>query len=134
MDNLQISSNEIDLRLSSPRMCDNCVIMDKCPYARAGSECYFSKMQKIALKEKNDLLQGLTGVLEMQLERIYHLYNLEKVDGGYPNSDLSDLIQQFFMNVKKMKDIFSDGASFTITATGSGTNILKELFSKKWKL
>lgn len=119
---------KIDARIEAPRTCGNCIISDRCPYFKILDVCHFSKIQAIALKNKNDVADAMSVILELQLERIYHMANVEKQSGGFINQELSLEIDRFFNSLKKMKDILSSDQFLRIEARG---NILAELFTKK---
>ena len=117
-----------DERKDSFRMCDNCVLNDRCPFATENGTCYFDKVKEIASSNKSDIAKSMAAILEIQLDRILHMYHLEKLNGGYANQDLSMEMDRFFSNLTKMKSILSSDTFLKVEASG---NILKELFNIK---
>jgi hypothetical protein len=109
------------------RQCDSCAIADRCPAFKPNHVCAYNI--PIEVRTKDQLTGLLTGVIEMQGQRIMFARMAEELDGGYPDPNLSNELDRLMSMTEKFKDI-SDNRDFIniqVEAKGQG-GILSRLF------
>lgn len=111
----------------SLRRCDSCSISDKCPGYQRGFSCAYDI--PIEVRTKDQLNALLTGVLEMQAQRVLFTRMAEELEGGYPDPTLSGEVDRLFRLTEQYKAI-SDNRDFIniqVEAKAKG-GILSRLF------
>lgn len=117
----------ISLSHRTLRQCDSCAIADRCPAFKPNSTCAYSI--PIEVRTKDQLTGLLTGIIEMQAQRVMFARMAEELEGGYPDPNLSNEMDRLMSITEKFKDI-SDNRDFIniqVEAKGQG-GILSRLF------
>lgn len=131
-------------------LCDTCHAAQGCQHYKAGFVCAFTKLfKKFSTRNKEDVLDALHGMAEMNMERLQRAAFFELVDGGLPTNMVTNLINQnmnLLMTVKSIDEqelhisqtktttYKSDGTlqeTTSVNATGGG--ILEQLFANTLK-
>lgn len=118
---------ELEKRGRSARRCDTCVIKDKCAEFKPNSTCAYSI--PTAVKTKEQRAAFLTGLIEMQAQRVQFGLLVEQVNGGYPDPNLSQEYDRMLKAMQVQADL-EDGRDFlkvSIEARGK-TGALSRLF------
>ena len=107
--------------------CHNCYIKEKCPMKKSeGGTCSYM-MDAAKIDDSKDIVTVLKGLLAMQVQRINHMFVVERVDGGYVDNTLSIEMDRFFKMSLQLKELMDNRDTITIKAKGSG--IISQLFS-----
>ncbi len=99
----------LEVRGKSARRCDTCVIKTKCPEFKANTTCAYSIPTMIKTKEQRAAF--LTGMIEMQAQRVQFGYMVEQVNGGYPDPNLSQEYDRMLKAMQTQADL-EDGRDF----------------------
>ena len=119
--------SSLDVASTTLRQCNTCAIADKCPGFRPDHGCAYSI--PIEVRTKDQLTHLLSGMLEMQSQRVLFARMAEELEGGYPDPNLSNEMDRLFRLTEQFKDI-SDNRDFIniqVEAKGSA-GVLSRLF------
>jgi hypothetical protein len=103
------------------------VVRDKCDKAKANSTCAYDIPTEIKTPEQRKAF--MTGMLEMQAQRVQFGYFVEQMNGGYPDPNLSQEYDRFLKAMQVQADL-EDNRDFlkvSIEARGK-TGALSRLF------
>lgn len=89
--------------LEVPRLCDQCYLIDKCPYYKQGASCYFRN--QVRVEDPQSLLELTKLLLELQGERVLFGSFIEKSEGGYVDANLSKEIKLMMELMKDFKEL-----------------------------
>lgn len=117
-------------RSQSLRRCDNCFVSGSCPAFEPGNECAFDLPLEVRSKEQLSAL--LTGIIEMQAQRVAFARFAEELEGGYPDPNVSGEMDRLFKLVESLKEIqdTSDGFEVHVKAK-AGAGVLSRLFGSE---
>jgi len=107
-------------QLGVPRLCDQCYLIDKCPYYKSGASCYFRNQVKV--DNPQSLLELTKLMLELQGERVLFGSFIEKSEGGYIDANLSKEMKLMMDLMKDFKELISapqDEISIKIKGSGA---------------
>lgn len=93
----------LEVRGNSARRCDSCVIRDKCPEAKANTTCAYSIPTAIKTPEQRKAF--LTGMIEMQAQRVQFGYLVEQMNGGYADPNLSQEYDRLLKAMQVQADL-----------------------------
>lgn len=117
----------LEVRGTSARRCDTCVIATKCPEFKPNTTCAYSIPVEVKTKEQRAAL--LTGMIELQAQRVQFATLVEQVNGGYPDPNLSQEYDRLLKAMTTQADL-EDGRDFlkiSVEARGK-TGVLSRLF------
>ena len=117
----------LEVRGKSARRCDTCVIKKACPEFKPNTTCAYSIPTTIQTKEQRAAF--LTGLIEMQAQRVQFAYMVEQVNGGYPDPNLSQEYDRMLKAMTTQAEL-EDGRDFlkiSVEARGK-TGVLSRLF------
>ena len=117
----------IVVRGNSARRCDTCVIKKGCPEFKVNTTCAYSIPTSIKTKQQRAAF--LTGLIEMQAQRVQFAYMVEQVNGGYPDPNLSQEYDRMLKAMTTQAEL-EDGRDFlkiSVEARGK-TGVLSRLF------
>ena len=125
-----VSTNVPVISRNSLRICDTCYLADRCPAFKPGNDCAYNI--PIEVRTKEQLMSLLTGMIEMQTQRIMFMRFAEEANGGYADPNLSQEEDRLFKMVKDLKEI-EDNREFmkiNVEARG-GAGVLSRLFGEE---
>lgn len=117
----------LEVRGTSARRCDTCVIKDRCPEFKPATTCAFSIPTSVKTKEQRAAF--MTGMIELQAQRVQFMTLVEQVNGGYPDPNLSQEYDRMLKAIQVQADL-EDNRDFlkvSIEARGK-TGALSRLF------
>lgn len=117
----------LEVRGTSARRCDTCVIATKCEEFKPNTTCAYSI--PTAIKTKEQRAAFMTGMIEMQAQRVQFGLLVEQVNGGYPDPNLSQEYDRMLKAMQVQADL-EDNRDFlkvSIEARGK-TGVLSRLF------
>lgn len=117
----------LEISGSTLRQCNTCAVADKCPGFRPDHRCAYSI--PIEVRTKDQLTHLLTGMLEMQSQRVLFARMAEELDGGYPDPNLSNEMDRLFILTEKFKEISDNRDFINIQVEAKGqAGVLSRLF------
>lgn len=130
-------------------VCNTCYASQTCPEYKEGYVCAFNKMfKRFDCRNTSDVLDAMSGMVNMNMERMQRLAIFEMLDGGIADGNLTMMINQnmnLLMNMQKIhqqqemirqtRTISTDG---TVTETTQINNnaqpsILERMFANMGK-
>lgn len=121
------TTEELRLSRNSLRRCDSCFVSGSCPAFEPGNECAFDL--PLEVRTRDQLMALLSGVIEMQAQRVAFSRFAEELEGGYPDPNLSNEMDRLFRLVESMKEITDsrDTLEFSVKAK-AGAGVLSRIF------
>lgn len=117
----------IEVRGTSARRCDTCVIKSRCPEFKANTTCAYSI--PISIKTKEQRAAFMTGMIEMQAQRVAFGLMVEQVNGGYPDPNLSQEYDRMLKALQTQADLEDNRDFLKISVEARGkTGVLSRLF------
>ncbi len=117
----------LEVRGTSARICDTCVIKDRCPEFKPRNTCAYSIPTSIATKEQRAAF--LTGMIELQAQRVQFMTLVEQVNGGYPDPNLSQEYDRMLKAIQVQADLEDNRDFLKISVEARGkTGALSRLF------
>lgn len=111
------------------RACNNCYVAANCPAHRDDAECAYSL--PLELKNRDQLLSFLHGLVEMQAQRVMFGRFTEELEGGYPDPNLSGEIDRMMKLVAGLKDIEDNREMLKIGVEArAGSGMISRLFGQ----
>ena len=120
----------VEVRGTSSRRCDSCVIKSKCPEFKPNTTCAYSIPMQIRTKQQRAAF--LTGMIDLQAQRVAFGAMVEQVNGGYPDPNLSQEYDRMLKAIQVQADL-EDGRDFlkiSVEARGK-TGALSRLFGQQ---
>lgn len=117
----------LEVRGTSARRCDTCVIKDRCEEFKPNTTCAYSI--PTAVKTKEQRAAFVTAMIEMQAQRVQFMQLVEQVNGGYPDPNLSQEYDRMLKALQVQADL-EDGRDFlkiSVEARGK-TGVLSRMF------
>lgn len=120
---LQENSDTKDLepvlfkRSESMRVCNTCVLKDKCPGFKVDANCLYNIPLEVKTKDQLRALQDT--LVEMQTHRVLFMQMAEDLDGGYADPNLSQELDRLQRMIKSKNEMDIDTFSLKVTATQS---------------
>lgn len=117
----------LEVRPSSARACNTCVIKDRCPEFKPDTKCAFSIPAVVKTKEQRAAF--VTSLIEIQAQRVQFLTLVEQVNGGYPDPNMSQEFDRMLKALQVQADL-EDGRDFlkiSVEARGK-TGVLSRMF------
>lgn len=125
--------------------CDTCYKAGECPEYKPGHVCAYEKIfKKFKTRDLQDVIDAMTSMADLNLERMQRLMLFETLDGGMPDPSLTAMIDQnmkLLMTIKQLHEnrnmivasqkrvIREDGSEeTTMTITNPSGGILERLF------
>lgn len=125
--------------------CDTCYKAGECPEFKPGHVCAYEKIfKKFKTRDLQDVIDAMTSMADLNLERMQRLMLFETLDGGMPDPSLTAMIDQnmkLLMTIKQLHEnrnmivasqkrvIREDGSEeTTMTITNPSGGILERLF------
>ena len=119
----------LDPRLISPRMCDFCILANRCPKYTPGEACAFGLTESYMPADMEEHLEEDIGeLLAMQRDRVLQGYMEEKMDASGLNKDVNREIKTYMEMVALYRESKKDEVSITAKAKGTG---LLQMFTQK---
>lgn len=115
---------------ASQRACDNCYINDLCPQFEPGHACAFDI--PVEIRTKDQLMAVLSGLLEMQTQRVLFARLNEELQGGFPDPATGVEMDRLFGLTKILRDINDERDFISVTvraqaASGVITRVFGDL-------
>lgn len=119
--------------LAVPKKCEYCYLQDKCPHYDKEATCYFRT--QVGLESPKDMVDLVKTLIEIQGERVLFGRFIEETEGGYPDKNLSDEIQQLMNMMNDFKQLLSEQDEISIRVKGKNavestksSGILSQIF------
>ena len=123
------TTHKVHTRSESMRMCDTCVLRDKCPMFEPNANCAYNIPIKVETLPQMQALQN--ALIEMQSQRVMFMKMSEDLEGGYADPNLSSEMDRLQKMIKAKHESEKEGFSLTITAQGKGeSGRLSRLFGR----
>jgi hypothetical protein len=120
---------EVDTRLLQPRMCDSCILANRCPKFSPGASCAYGIQDAYDTEKLDDhVKENMADLLQMQMDRIMQGYLEEKADGAGLSKDLSRELKAYTEMVNLYNTSVGSQDSLEIKAKGTG---IMGLFNQK---
>lgn len=117
----------LEVRGTSARRCDTCVIKDRCGEFKPASTCAYSIPTRVQTKEQRAAF--MTGMIEMQAQRVQFGLLVEQVNGGYPDPNLSQEYDRMLKAMQVQADLEDNRDFLKISVEARGrTGALSRLF------
>lgn len=118
-------------RSESMRVCNGCVLREKCPGFKPNANCLYNI--PIEIKTIDQLRAAKNALIEMQYQRVIFMQMSEDLEGGYADPNLSSEIDRLSRLIKAKEDGEKEGINITqtITATSSRPGFLAEHFGQQ---
>lgn len=124
-------TNRIDVAPERPaRQCRNCYVASQCPAFEPEASCaYKIPMQ---LRTREDMLTLLTGMIEMQGQRVMFGRFVEEMEGGYPDPNLGSEVDRLMKMVKDLRDLEDNRDTLKLNVEArSGAGLISRLFGEQ---
>ena len=90
--------------------CNTCYSAQTCPEFKEGYVCAYHKMfKRFDTRNLSDVLEGMQSIANMSLERVQKAMLFEQLDGGRPNNDTSNLMNQAMQMMNNLNSIYENG-------------------------
>lgn len=117
----------LEVRGASARRCDTCVIKDKCGEFKPATTCAYSIPTEIKTPEQRKAF--MTGMIELQAQRVQFGLLVEQVNGGYPDPNLSQEYDRMLKAIQVQADLEDNRDFLKISVEGRGkVGALSQLF------
>lgn len=100
--------------------CDRCVLALNCPEYKAGYICAYDKLfRKFNTRKQDDVIDGLTSLADLALERVQKAYLQETTQGGVATDTTTELMDKAWGYLSKLKDLQNEvnGKPVTVSKT-----------------
>lgn len=125
----EVTQQTIHTRSESMRMCDTCVLRDKCPMFEPNANCAYNIPIRVETLPQMQALQN--ALIEMQTQRVMFMKMSEDLEGGYADPNLSSEMDRLQKMIRAKHEAEKEGFSFTVTMEGKGeAGRLSRLFGK----
>ncbi|MEU1816033.1 hypothetical protein ABZ543_12680 [Streptomyces roseifaciens] len=114
------------------RSCNRCHISKDCPGYEADQNCLYEIPVRVRTKEQYIAL--LDSLIAMDAQRSLSLRMMEEIEGGYPDPNLNQLIDQLARLIKLKSDIEEAGFTFSMKMQArdeSQVGLISRLFGEK---
>lgn len=119
----------LEVRGTSARRCDTCVIKDRCPEFKPATTCAYNI--PVSVKTKEQRAAFLTGMIELQAQRVQFATLVEQVNGGYPDPNLSQEYDRMLKAIQVQADLEDNRDFLKISVEARGkTGALSRLFGQ----
>lgn len=90
-----------------PKMaCNTCYSAQSCPEFKEGYVCAFNKMfKRFDSRNSEDILDAMSSMVNLNMERMQRVAIFEMLDGGMPDSTLTNMIDQNMRLLQQMRDV-----------------------------
>lgn len=120
---------ETDIRAIAPRMCDFCILANRCPKYDPGAPCAFGLTETYLPADIDEHIEEDVGeLLAMQRDRVLQGYMEEKMDASGLNKDVTNNIKLYTEMVNLYRESKKEEVSITAKAKGTG---LLQMFTNK---
>lgn len=117
----------LEVRGSSSRRCDSCVIKNACELYKPNTTCAYSI--PVEIKTKQQRAAFMTGMIEMQAQRVQFAALVEQVNGGYPDPNLSQEYDRLLKAITVQADLEDNRDFLKISVEARGkTGVLSRFF------
>lgn len=117
----------LQVRGTSARRCDTCVIATKCPEFKPNTTCAYDIPTEVKTKEQRAAL--VTGLIEMQAQRVQFGLLVEQMNGGYPDPNLSQEYDRLLKALSTQADLEDNRDFLKISVEARGkTGVLSRMF------
>lgn len=102
-----------------PKMaCDMCVNAQSCPEYKAGYVCAFNKMfDRYNTRDMSDVIQAMQGIAEYSMIRLQRAMVVETMNGGLPDPNVSQLMNQSMTLMAQMQRLYENGSQEVLKQT-----------------
>lgn len=100
--------------------CDRCANALNCPEYQAGYICAYDAMyRRFNTRDPEDVIQGLTAIADLSLERATKAYMQETLNGGIPTKATSGALKDAWEYLSKLKSLMDEtsGNPFVVSQT-----------------
>lgn len=89
-----------------PKMvCNTCYAAQSCPEFKEGYVCAFNKMfKRFDSRDSNDVMDAMSSMVNLNMERMQRVAIFEMLDGGTPDSNLTNMIDQNMRLLQQLQD------------------------------
>ena len=90
-----------------PKMsCNTCYAAQSCPEFKEGYVCAFNKMfKRFDSRNADDVLDAMSSMVNLNMERMQRVAIFEMLDGGSPDSTLTNMIDQNMRLLQQMREV-----------------------------
>lgn len=90
-----------------PKMsCNTCYAAQSCPEFKEGYVCAFNKMfKRFDSRNAEDVLDAMSSMVNLNMERMQRVAIFEMLDGGSPDSNLTNMIDQNMRLLQQMREV-----------------------------
>ena len=98
--------------------CDTCMMAQKCPEYSAGYVCAYNKMfKRFNSRDMADIIDGMQGMVDFNMERMQRAMMSEVLNGGAPDANVTNLINQNMQLLEKLKTMYEYAGSEVLKQT-----------------
>ena len=127
-------------------VCNTCYASQNCPEFKPGYVCAYNKMfKRFDCRNTEDILDAMSSMVNLNMERMQRVAIYEMLDGGIPNGNLTSMIDQnmrLMMNMKQVMQqqemvrqtrvVTADGTTTeTVQVNSSQPGILERMFMNR---
>jgi hypothetical protein len=117
-------------RGGSMRRCDSCHLARSCPAYSPGSECVYDLPVEIRTTDQRRAL--ISGLVEMQTQRVAFTKFAEDLEGGYPDPNLSVELDRLMGMMERAKRIEDNREFMRVSVETRGSaGILSRIFGER---
>lgn len=111
-------------QLEVGRLCNTCVVQDKCPMFEKNAGCKISFLRPI--RTKGDIEDACQQLIELQFDRVQFAAMVERLQGGFLDGTVSNGLSQFMGMLAQMKSLSDNRDEVVVKAKGAG--LISRLF------
>ena len=98
--------------------CDRCVNASNCPEYQAGYICAYDEMyRRFNTRDPEDVIQGMTAIADLSLERAMKAYMQETLMGGVPTKATSSALRDAWDYLSKLRSLENEVAGNPIVVS-----------------
>lgn len=119
----------LEVRGTSSRRCDSCIIAKKCTEFRPNSTCAYSMPTELKTKDQKRAL--VDGLMAMQAQRVQFMRLSEELNGSYADPNLSLEVDRLLKIVSTQAELEDGRDFFKVSIEGRSTpggGVLSQLF------
>lgn len=117
-------------RSDSMRLCNTCVLRDKCPGFQEDANCLYDI--PISVRTPAQMQALFDGLIEMQSQRVMFMQMHEQLSGGYVDDNLSREIDRLQRLIKAKHDASREGFTLKVEASGPGqSGMISRIFGSE---
>ncbi len=119
---------KISTRMMPRWSCDRCVIAMNCPEYEAGKMCAYDKQfRKFNTRNVEDVMDGMTAIANVAIERAMKAFMQETAMGGTPTKTTSNALKDAWDYLERLRAITNEvnGSPLTVSKTKVGNGMVE---------